>query len=296
LTRNTLPFIFATMQLGNAELTLVSDGAIRMDGGSMFGVVPKAIWSRRRAADRQNRVEMGLNCLLIRTSGKNVLVDTGVGTKHRQKVRTIFHMRAGELVGNLAQQSVTPEDIDLVVLTHLHFDHAGGCTRYNQQRRLEPVFPRATYLAQRQDWQEATETNERTRPAYLPEDFMPLEEAGQLELLDGDTELLPGLWVRRTGGHTAGHQMVYIGSDGEKAACLGDILPMPQHLPVHYMTAFDMYPLETLDAKRRWLERAEKGGWLLIFGHAVDHKMGRLTRSDDGRLILLPYNIDANSL
>src|SRR5918992_5294597 len=138
-----------------------------MEGGSMFGVVPKAIWGRMRPADRRNRVEMGLNCLLIRTDGKNVLVDTGVGTKHSQKVRTIFHMRAGELVGNLARQGVTPEDIDLVVLTHLHFDHAGGCTRYNQQRRLEPVFPQATYLAQRQDWQEATQTNERTRPAYL---------------------------------------------------------------------------------------------------------------------------------
>jgi glyoxylase-like metal-dependent hydrolase (beta-lactamase superfamily II) len=293
LTKDTLTFIFPTMRLGYAELTLVSDGTIRMDGGSMFGVVPKAIWGRMRPADRRNRVEMGLNCLLIRTAGKNVLVDTGVGTKHSQKVRAIFHMRAGELVGNLARQGVAPEDIDLVVLTHLHFDHAGGCTRYNQQRRLEPVFPRATYLAQRQDWQEATETNERTRPAYLPEDFMPLAEAGQLELLDGDTELLPGLWLRRTGGHTAGHQMVYIESEGEKAACLGDILPMPQHLPAHYMTAFDMYPLETLEAKRRCLEQAEKEGWLLVFGHSVDQKMGRLTRRSDGRLGLLPHDVES---
>jgi glyoxylase-like metal-dependent hydrolase (beta-lactamase superfamily II) len=292
LTRDTPPLIFPTMRLGNAELTLVSDGIIRVDGGSMFGVVPKAIWGRARAADRRNRVEMGLNCLLVRTAGKNILVDTGVGTKHGRRMRTIFHMRAGELVGNLAQEGVAPEDIDLVVLTHLHFDHAGGCTRYNRQRRLEPVFSRATYLAQRQDWQEATETNERTRPAYLPEDFMPLEEAKQLELLDGDTELLPRLWVRRTGGHTAGHQMVYLESEGEKAACLGDILPMPQHLPVHYMTAFDTYPLETLDAKRRWLEQAEKEGWLLVFGHSVDQKMGRLTHRVDGRLGLVPYDAE----
>jgi glyoxylase-like metal-dependent hydrolase (beta-lactamase superfamily II) len=290
LTRDILPFIFPTMQLGNAELTLVSDGTIRMDGGSMFGAVPKAIWGRMRTADRQNRVEMGLNCLLIRTAGQIVLVDTGVGTKHSQKVRTIFHMRAGELVSNLARHGLTPEDIDLVVLTHLHFNHAGGCTRYNQQHRLEPVFPRAAYLAQRQDWQEVTETNERNRSAYLPEDFMPLAEASQLELLDGDTELLTGLWVRRTGGHTAGHQMVYLESQGEKAACLGDILPMPQHLPAHYMTAFDMYPLEILDTKRRWLEQAEKQGWSLIFGHAIDQKMGRLTRHEDGRLSLFPYN------
>jgi glyoxylase-like metal-dependent hydrolase (beta-lactamase superfamily II) len=280
------------MRLGSSKLTLVSDGTIRMDGGSMFGVVPKAIWSRMRPADRQNRVEMGLNCLLIRTGGKNVLVDTGVGTKHSQKVRTIFHIRAGQLVSNLARAGLAREDIDLVVLTHLHFDHAGGCTRWDRNGSLEPVFPRATYLVQRRDWQEATKTNERTRPAYLPEDFLPLEGTKQLELLDGDTELLPGLWVRRTGGHTAGHQMVCIESAGERAACLGDVLPMPQHLPVHYITAFDMYPLETLDAKRRWLSRAEKENWLLIFGHGTDQKAGYLARQD-GRLSLTPYEIES---
>lgn len=280
------------MRLGSSKLTLVSDGTIRMDGGSMFGVVPKTIWSRTRPADRQNRVEMGLNCLLIRTGGKNVLVDTGVGTKHSQKVRTIFHIRAGQLVSNLARAGLAREDIDLVVLTHLHFDHAGGCTRWDRNGSLEPVFPRATYLVQRRDWQEATKTNERTRPAYLPEDFLPLEGTKQLELLDGDTELLPGLWVRRTGGHTAGHQMVCIESAGERAACLGDVLPMPQHLPVHYITAFDMYPLETLDAKRRWLSRAEKENWLLIFGHGTDQKAGYLARQD-GRLSLTPYEIES---
>jgi glyoxylase-like metal-dependent hydrolase (beta-lactamase superfamily II) len=280
------------MRLGSSKLTLVSDGTIRMDGGSMFGVVPKAIWSRTRPADRQNRVEMGLNCLLIRTGGKNVLVDTGVGTKHSQKVRTIFHIRAGQLVSNLARAGLAREDIDLVVLTHLHFDHAGGCTRWDRNGSLEPVFPRATYLVQRRDWQEATKTNERTRPAYLPEDFLPLEGTKQLELLDGDTELLPGLWVRRTGGHTAGHQMVCIESAGERAACLGDVLPMPQHLPVHYITAFDMYPLETLDAKRRWLTQAEKENWLLIFGHGTDQKAGYLARQD-GRLSLTPYEIES---
>lgn len=279
------------MQLGNAQLTLVSDGTIRMDGGTMFGVVPKVIWGRAGPADRRNRVEMGLNCLLIRTAGKNVLVDTGVGAKHSQKVRAIYHMRAGQLVPNLARVGLAPTDIDLVVLTHLHFDHAGGCTRRDRNGDLKPVFPKATYLVQRQDWQEATQTNERTRPAYLPEDFLPLEAAQQLELLDGDTELLPGLWVRRTGGHTAGHQMVYIESAGERAACLGDVLPMPQHLPVHYMTAFDMYPLETLDAKRRWLNQAEQENWLLVFGHGTDQKAGYLTRQE-GRLSITPCEIE----
>jgi glyoxylase-like metal-dependent hydrolase (beta-lactamase superfamily II) len=281
------------MRLGSVELKLVSDGVIRMDGGSMFGVVPKTIWGRMRPADRQNRVELGLNCLLIRTAGKNVLVDTGVGTKHSPRVRDIFQMKAGKLVANLAQEGLAPQDIDLVVLTHLHFDHAGGCTRYNRQGNPEPVFPRATYLAQQRDWTEATHTNERMRAAYLPQDFLPLEEARQLELLDGDAELLPGLWVRRTGGHTNGHQKVYIESQGEKAACLGDVLPLPQHLPPHYVTAFDVCPLDTVEAKRRWLGQAEQENWLLIFGHGTDQKAGYLTRNDEGRLELSPHPLES---
>ena len=281
------------MQLGSAEVTVVSDGTIRMDGGSMFGVVPKAIWGRLRPPDRKNRVEMGLNCLLIRSGGKNVLVDTGVGTKHQQRARSLYAMRAGKLVRNLAQRGLRPRDIDLVVLTHLHFDHVGGCTRYRRggERELAPVFPRAMHLVQRADWQEATETNERTRPAYNPEDFLPLERAGQLELLDGDSELLPGLWARRTGGHTAGHQMAYLESEGEKAACLGDVIPTPDHLPLNYLTAFDMYPLESLDAKRRWLAEAERDNWLLFFDHGTDQVAGRLTRQE-GRLSLTPAPVD----
>jgi glyoxylase-like metal-dependent hydrolase (beta-lactamase superfamily II) len=178
-----------------------------------------------------------------------------------------------------------------VVLTHLHFDHVGGCTRYTSSKQLEPVFPKATHLVQRADWQEATVLNERTRPAYIPEDFLPLESAKQLELLDGDTELLPGLWARRTGGHTAGHQIAYLESEGEKAVCLGDIVPSPQNLPINYLSAYDIYPLETLDAKRHWLNQAEREQWLVIFGHAVSQRAGFLT-NQDGRLGLIPYDID----
>lgn len=282
------------MRLGNATLNIASDGRIRMDGGSMFGVVPKVIWNRARAADRKNRIDLALNCLLIRFHGKKVLVDTGVGTKHQQKIKNIYAMQGGKLPGSLASQGLAPEEINLVVLTHLHFDHAGGCTRYNRRGQLEPVFTKATYLVQRADWTEATQTNERTRPAYLPQDFVPLESAKQLELVDGDTEILPGLWVRRTGGHTAGHQMVYVESEGQRAACFGDLLPTPQHLPVHYLTAFDTSPLETIEAKRNWLRQAEKEGWLLVFGHGMEQKAGYLTRHD-GRLALVPRELEGDS-
>lgn len=279
------------MRLGSAEINLVSDGTFRMDGGNIYGVVPKAIWGKLQPADRKNRVEAGLNCLLIRTGGKNVLVDTGLGTKHSPKVKGMFAMRAGKLVSSLAQIGLQPSDIDLVLLTHLHFDHVGGCTRYNRQHQLEPVFPRATHLVQRQDWIEATQIDERTRSAYLPDDFLPLAEAKQLELLDGDTELLPGLWARRTGGHTAGHQMAYLESEGEQAACLGDVLPTHHQLPVHYMTSFDLYPLETLATKRHWLAQAEQEGWLLIFGHGTVEKAGRIVRRE-GRPVLSPVNME----
>ena len=280
------------MRLGRAELDLISDGTFRMDGGTVYGVVPKAIWGQLQPADRKNRIEVGLNCLLIRTGGKNVLVDTGLGTKHGARARRIFAMKAGKLVSNLARIGLQPADIDLVVLTHLHFDHVGGCTQYNRQNQLEPVFPRAIHLVQRQDWIEATETNERTRPAYVPEDFLPLEEARQLELLDGDAELLPGLWVRRTGGHTAGHQIVHIESEGQQAACMGDVVPTLYQLPVHYMTSFEMFPLETVETKRRWLGQAEQERWLLIFGHGTGQKAGRIVRRE-GRIALNPVNMES---
>ena len=281
------------MQLGSAELTIVSDGTFRMDGGSLFGPVPKAIWSRRLAPDRKNRVEVALNCLLIRAGGKNVLVDTGVGTKHGPRARSIFGMRGGKLARSLAAQGLGPRDIDLVVLTHLHFDHAGGCTCYRRgSGQLVPVFPKAIHLAQRAEFREATETNERTGPAYNPDDFIPLEDNRQLELLDGDTELLPGLWARHTGGHTAGHQMFYLESQGEKAACFGDIVPIPEHLPLNYLTAFDLYPMDTLEAKRRWLAEAERDNWLVIFGHSVATQAGRLTRNEAGRPSVRPVALD----
>ena len=290
------------MRLGRVNISIVSDGTLRMDGGSMFGVTPKALWSRWLPPDRKNRVEVALNCLLIRAGGKNVLVDTGVGTKHGARARSIFRLRGGQLLAGLSQHGLQPEDIDLVVLTHLHFDHVGGCTYYRaggyrsggrqKAQDLAPVFPKATHLVQGADWREATETNERTSRAYYPEDFMPLADAKQLELVAGDTELLPGLWLRRSGGHTAGHQIVCLESEGERAATFGDLIPMPEHLPLNYLTAFDLYPLDTLDAKRELLAAAERENWLLLFSHSVERPAGRLIRDERGRPDLVPVAMD----
>ncbi len=292
-THNALYIFTGTMRLGSAEFKVVSDGVFRIDGGAVFGVVPKAIWSRVRQPDRKNRIEMGLNCLVIRSGGKTVLVDTGIGTKPSRHTKTLYAMRAGRLVDNLALQGIQPSDIDLVILSHLHFDHVGGCTRYRRgSEEAVPVFPKATHLVQRADWMEATETNERTGPTYNPADFQPLEQNGQLELLDGDTELLPGLWVRRTGGHTAGHQFTCLESGGERVACFGDVVPTPDHLPLNYVTSFDLYPQESVEAKQRWLEEAERENWLVVFGHGTSPVAGRLTRNERGRLALTPEDVE----
>ena len=262
-----------------------------MDWGGMYGAVPKSVWRRLSPPDRKNRVVLGLNCLLVRSAGINILVDTGAGNKHSPRRRAIFNMEAGRLLSSLRLRGLGPEDIHTVVLTHLHFDHAGGCTAQSNSGAPTPTFPNANYLVQRKDWIEATNTNERTRSNYLPEDFMPLEQHGSLELVDGDVNIAPGVSLWHTGGHTAGHQMIVIRSEGHTAACLGDVLPTHNHLPVHYATAWDGYPIDTLAGKRRYLAQAEEEGWLLIFGHGLQHKAGYV-RTEEGRQVLSTVRIN----
>jgi len=272
------------MEFGEATIHIVTDGSLRMDGGSIFGVVPKAIWSKSHPPDRQNRIEIALNCLLIQSNGKNILVDTGIGDKHNKKAKTRFHMQGGQLRNSLGKFGLSPDDIDMVVLTHLHFDHVGGCTAFENNKAV-PVFRNATHLVQRLDWDEANNTNERTRTAYITDDFLPLQQSNQLQLLDGDTEIISGLWVRRTGGHTAGHQLAYFESGGEKVATLGDVLMIPEQLPVGYTTSYDLYPNDTFDSKRHWISIAQSEQWLVIFGHSVHQKSGYLTKMN-GRILL----------
>ena len=278
------------MRVGDVDLSLVSDGTIRVDGGALYGVAPKVIWNRLSPADNRNRVEIGLNCLLIRAGGKNILADTGVGDKHPLQRQTMFDMKAGGLVRALRAHGLSVNDVDVVALTHLHFDHAGGCTRRGYGDTTVPTFPRATYLVQRQDWYDATHTTERTDASYLPEDFFPLEGSKQLEFLDGETAIAPNVWLRVTGGHTPGHQMVFIDSGGQRAACLGDTLPTPHHLPLRYSTAWDIHPRETSESKRMYLDQAEREHWLLIFGHGLDSRAGYLVRGERG-LVLDPVEL-----
>lgn len=267
----------------NAEIFYLSDGLVRLDGGAMFGVVPKVLWRRTNPPDRQNRIVLNLGVLLIRARGKNILVDSGIGEKHDAGSRKIYGIRhRPSLRESLEKLGLRASDIDFVINTHLHFDHAGGNTVRLDGGEIAPAFPRARYCVQRGEWEAARARNERTRRSYNPEDFEPLEKAGCLSLVKGDVELLPGIRMVRTPGHTEHHQSVLIRSGDLKAIFLGDLIPTVSHLSLPYIMGYDLFPLVTLETKRRLLRQAREEGWLLIFQHDPRVKAGRLRAENEG--------------
>ncbi len=258
--------------------TILSDGVLKLDGGSVFGQVPKVAWENSVNTDRKNRITLGLNCLLLQVSGKNVLVDTGVGPKENDKDKENLGLVPSRLLKGLKGVGLTPRDINAVILTHLHFDHSGGCTRLDRAGNLVPTFPKATYYVQRDCWTDATNPNERCLASHRSENFLPIEERSQFELVDGDAEIFPGLNVIVTGGHARGHQMVMFNHGGERVVFLGDIIPTHHHLNLPVISAFDYSPENTLERKREILADAERQGWLIVFSHGHDTKAGYLDR------------------
>jgi len=263
------------MRIGPYDVEIFSDGTFKLDGGSMFGVVPKVLWERHKPADEQNRVEMDMNCLLIRDADHVIVVETGAGPKLTDRQRLIFGIdKPPALLDQLARRGVRPEDVTLVVNTHLHFDHAGGNTFL---RDGEPVatFPRASYVFQKVEWEDAMRPNERTRASYLAADFAPLEAAGKLELVEDSVELLPGLRVDRLQGHTRGTQTVRVSHGTETLFFSSDFMPDRHHLPLPWIPAFDLFPLETLEAKRLVIRRAIDERWIVGFTHDLP-RFGRI--------------------
>lgn len=258
--------------------TILSDGVLKLDGGSVFGQVPKVAWENSVNTDRKNRITLGLNCLLLQVSGKNVLVDTGVGPKENDKDKENLGLVPSRLLKGLKGVGLTPRDINAVILTHLHFDHSGGCTRLDRAGNLVPTFPKATYYVQRECWNDATNPNERCQASHRPENFLPIEDRSQIELIDGDAEIFPGLNVIVTGGHARGHQMVMFNHGGERVVFLGDIIPTHHHLNLPVISAFDYSPENTLERKREILADAERQGWLIVFSHGHETKAGYLDR------------------
>ncbi len=265
------------MKLGDLTITLVNGGNFRLDGGAMHGVVPKTIWSRLTSCDEHNRCQYATNCLLVEDShGKRTLIETGNGEKFSPKERDIYgidHDCSTEK--QLRAIGVEPESIDLVIMSHLHFDHSGGATR-RVGETVEPVFKRARHVVQKQEWYDATHPHERNRASYLPENFAPLEAAGLMHLSDGEEEIAPGIRVIPTPGHTRGHQSVLLGQGDDKMLFLGDVVPTSVHVKLPFIMAYDLDVVGTLESKRRVLTKALEDRWLVAFGHDLTVAAGRL--------------------
>jgi glyoxylase-like metal-dependent hydrolase (beta-lactamase superfamily II) len=274
------------LRIGDARLTMVNGGNFRLDGGAMHGVVPKTLWSKLVSCDAQNRCEYTTRCLLIDVAGRRLLVETGNGDKFAPKLKDIYGIDHDRSIGDaLREIGVEPDSIDTVVMTHMHFDHSGGTTRKTASGALEPVFKRATHVVQRLEWEDATHPHERNRASYLAENIEPLGAAGLLRLVDGETELAPGVRVVPTPGHTRGHQSVLIGAPdpgGPKAMFLGDVVPTAAHTRLPWVMAYDLDPARTLETKRALFRRAVEENWLLLWGHDRDHMGGRLGVDKDG--------------
>jgi glyoxylase-like metal-dependent hydrolase (beta-lactamase superfamily II) len=262
-------------------VSVLHDGTIALDGGAMFGVVPRVVWEKRDPPDERNRVTLGLNVALIESGGKRVLVDTGMGERWSEKEVRMYRIdRSTTLLGGLRARGLGPEDIDVVVNTHLHFDHAGGNTRV-EGGRVVPAFPRARYVVQRGEWDDATHPHERSRASYRADDFVPVAEAGQLDLIDGEAEVAPGVRAVRVGGHTTHHQMVVVESGGETLVVPTDLLPTASHLPLPFVMGYDLFPVATLEAKRKLLDAAVEGGWRILFYHDPRTPVGRVRRDGE---------------
>ena len=272
-------------RLGRLELLVVSDGPIRFDAGAMFGVTPRVLWEPLAGPlDEQHRLTAGLNCLLVRAAGKLVLVETGVGSKRGSRSPAGAGLEeTGRLLAELAREGIAPADVDIVVNTPLHFDHAGGNTRLEDGRPV-PTFPRARYFVPKGEWEEAQRPNERTRATYLPENFEPLDDAGQVELVEGTAEVLPGVRMVPAPGHTAHHYLVELESGGELAIYLGEVAQHPLMLErVAWLSAFDVLPLVNLETKKKVIEKALERRALLIAVHAPYPGLGRLVLEGDRR-------------
>lgn len=272
------------MRLGEMELHIVSDGEFRLDGGAMFGVVPRVLWERKTAPDELNRIRMATNCLLIESADGLVLVDTGIGDKNDAKFRDMFGMNAEDrrLPEAIRAHGFELEDIRHVLLTHLHFDHCGWNTRLRGDQ-IEPTFPNATYWIEKGELAHARNPNPRDRASYDPRNWDVLLAAGMVREFDGEAQPVPGVRAVKAPGHNADMCIVKIESAGAKAVFWADLVPTTHHLPYPWVMGYDLYPLETLENKQHWLPRAHSEGWLCFFEHDPDVACGRLVEERPGR-------------
>lgn len=270
--------------LGDFELTIVSDGTYYLDAGSMFGVVPKSMWSKRVQANAQNLMACGTNSVLVKTGTHTVLIETGIGNKLNERLQAIYGSKA-ELLSNLANAGVKPEEIDTVINSHLHFDHCGWNTVY-REGSAAATFPNARYYAQRGEWEHGVRQLERDKISYISDNYDPLVKSGQMTLLDGDAPIVPGISVKVYPGHTKHMQAIMIESGGKKACYISDLIPTSHHIDLTWVMSYDVYPLETIESRKRYYAQALAEKWLTIFTHDHERPWAYLEETKPGKVVV----------
>ncbi|BBM83610.1 MBL fold metallo-hydrolase [Candidatus Uabimicrobium amorphum] len=271
------------MQIANYQLHIVETGRFGLDGGAMFGVVPKVLWNRTNPADEKNRISLAMRTLLLVGEGRVILIDTGVGDYWPQKFCNIYAIDHdhSSLVQSLEKLGYTPNDVTDVIVTHLHFDHVGGAVRLEGQQHV-PLFSNAKYHIQKSNLQHAKNPLEKDRASYLPETFMPLVENNLVEVTDGEKELLPNIHVLPVDGHTIGQQMVKISDNSDTLLYCADLIPTSSHIPIPYVMAYDLSPVKTIEEKKKYLQLACDNNWLLYFEHDPQIATVTVTKNTKG--------------
>jgi glyoxylase-like metal-dependent hydrolase (beta-lactamase superfamily II) len=274
------------LTLGNFELIAVSDGQYRLDGGAFFGVVPKVMWGKKVKADAENYVLVGLNSVVVRTGDHTVLVETGIGNKLPERMAKIYGQPA-KLLESMSAAGISPEDIDVVINSHLHFDHCGWNTQLRGDK-IVPTFPKAKYYAQEGEWQHGRLQHERDAISYISDNYDPLIKSGQMTLMRGDREIVPGISVKVFPGHTQHMQAVIIESDGRTACYISDLIPTSAHLDLTWVMSFDLFPLQTIDSRKEYYARAIPEKWLTMFTHDPAMPWAYVEKDERGRMLARP--------
>ncbi|HET6382573.1 MAG TPA: MBL fold metallo-hydrolase [Armatimonadota bacterium] len=270
------------IDLGGLEFCVVSGGRFKLDGGSVFGIIPRALWERHDPPDERNRMALDANCVVVRTAGQTLVIDTGVGDKLDAADSDIFGLEPGASIrAGLEGIGITTDRVDVVLLSHLHMDHAGGASELGPDGLPRPTFPNARCVAQRGEWEDARANRSTMRASYLPENLQPLAESGRLDLLNGSGQVLPGVYVEVAPGHTPHHQIVHLIGQNGRAIYTGDLLPTWSHTRGPYNTAFDQNPYENMQRKLKLLQDACENDWLLLTAHDVRTPIGPV--EEDGR-------------
>lgn len=277
------------IEFGNFELYPVEAGRIKLDGGAMFGVVPKTLWSKQIPADDKNRIQMGMRCLLIKSNetGKIYLVDNGSGDKFNEKMASIYGLdyEHSNLISSLKKCGVTPADITDMVFTHLHFDHCGGTTTYNEGGELKEIFPNATYHVNKRHWKTATQPNAREKASFFPENINPIKNSGRLNLVDDHHKFEPGFNTLPMDGHTEGQQLPVFTNKDMKIIYVADLIPTHAHIPLPWIMGYDMKPIQTLNEKESFLHQAAEKNWYLFLEHDAEHEIVTV-QSENGKYML----------